>query len=47
MTRFGAKASKASQAQSKAKLAAKLRAEMVEAPAAASAVGGGDATKVW
>jgi len=44
--RFGAKASKASQAQSKAKLAEKLRDEMVEVPTAASALGGGDLIKV-
>jgi len=44
--RFGAKASKASAAQSKAKLAEKLRVEMVEIPAAASSEGGGDAKKV-
>jgi len=44
--RFGAKASKAAGAQSKAKLAEKLRSEMVEIPAAASSEGGGDAKKV-
>ncbi|KAJ9530875.1 hypothetical protein QJQ45_028849, partial [Haematococcus lacustris] len=46
INKFGAKASKAKSAQSKAKLADKLRAEKVEAPAAASAAGGGDRAKV-
>ncbi len=44
--RFGAKASKASQAQSKAKLAEKLRAEMVEVPVAAATSAGGDLKRV-
>jgi hypothetical protein len=39
-------ASKAASAQSKQKLADKLRGEMVEAPAAAAATGGGDMRKV-
>lgn len=44
--KFGAKASKAASAQSKQKLADKLRGEMVEAPSAAASTGGGDAKKV-
>jgi hypothetical protein len=46
INRFGAKASKATQAQSKMKALEKLKAEAVEAPAAASSVGGGDAKSV-
>jgi ABC-type Mn2+/Zn2+ transport system ATPase subunit len=46
VARFGAKASKASQAQSRAKQLEKLRADVVEIPAAAAAVGPGDARKV-
>ncbi|GIL85713.1 hypothetical protein Vretimale_13175 [Volvox reticuliferus] len=46
VTRFGAKASKASQAQSKAKMLEKLKAAQTEIPAAAAATGAGDARKV-
>ncbi|GLC40935.1 hypothetical protein PLESTB_000965000 [Pleodorina starrii] len=46
VTRFGAKASKASQAQSKAKMLEKLKAARTEIPAAAAATGAGDARKV-
>jgi hypothetical protein len=44
--RARAQASKASQAQSKAKMIEKLRSEQVEAPTASSALGAGDAKKV-
>ncbi|GFR43392.1 hypothetical protein Agub_g4469 [Astrephomene gubernaculifera] len=46
VTRFGAKASKASQAQSKAKLLEKLKASQTQPPAPAAAAGAGDARKV-
>ncbi|PNW82055.1 hypothetical protein CHLRE_06g271850v5 [Chlamydomonas reinhardtii] len=46
VTRFGAKASKASQAQSKAKMLEKLKAQQTVIPAAAAAAGAGDARKV-
>jgi ATPase subunit of ABC transporter with duplicated ATPase domains len=46
INRFGAKASKATQAQSKMKALEKLKAVAVEAPAAASSAGGGDAKSV-
>lgn len=46
VARFGAKASKASQAQSRQKALEKLRAGAVEAPAASAATGAGDARKV-
>ncbi|KAG2502022.1 hypothetical protein HYH03_000516 [Edaphochlamys debaryana] len=46
VTRFGAKASKASQAQSKAKMLEKLKAQQTVVPAAAAAAGAGDARKV-
>jgi hypothetical protein len=44
--RFGAKASKASQAQSRAKSLEKLKENAIEMPAASSGVGPGDARKV-
>lgn len=46
VARFGAKASKASQAQSRAKVLEKMKSNMVAAPAAASGAGPGDARKV-
>ncbi|MEW5302176.1 MAG: hypothetical protein WDW36_004981 [Sanguina aurantia] len=46
IARFGAKASKASQAQSRMKMLEKLKDNMADAPAAASALGAGDAKKV-
>ncbi len=46
MDKFGAKASKAKEAQSRMKLIEKLKSEMVEVPTAASEHGAGDAKKV-
>ena len=46
VARFGAKASKASQAQSRAKVLEKMKSNMVAAPAASSGAGPGDAKKV-
>lgn len=46
VARFGAKASKASQAQSRAKVLEKMKNNMVAAPAASSGAGPGDARKV-
>lgn len=46
VARFGAKASKASQAQSRAKVLEKMKSNMVAAPAASSGAGPGDARKV-
>ena len=46
VARFGAKASKASQAQSRAKVLEKMKSNMVSAPAASSGAGPGDARKV-
>ena len=46
VARFGAKASKASQAQSRAKQLEKIKSNMVAAPAASAGDGPGDARKV-
>lgn len=46
MARFGAKASKAAEAQSKLKLIEKLKAEMPQVQAPSSGSGPGDARKV-
>ncbi len=46
VARFGAKASKASQAQSRAKQLEKIKSNMVAAPAASAGDGPGDAKKV-